>query len=87
LSLYTGKKADAGACNLTKVVLQLSDFLLGCRGTVVTGSYYTSVGLTNIHHGHDTHLSMLHTGRKGNSYEVINAKLQKGDLVAGELQY
>lgn len=28
--------ADAGACNLTKVVVQLSDLLLGCGGTTVT---------------------------------------------------
>jgi hypothetical protein len=33
---------------------------------------------------HEAHfLGMLCTNRKGNQYEVINAKLRKGDLVAG----
>jgi hypothetical protein len=45
------------------------------------------VGLTNKLVGLDTHLGVLRTDRKGNSHEVINAKLKKGDMVAGELHY
>jgi hypothetical protein len=43
------------------------------------------VELANKDLDHDTHLpSKLHTNRKGNPREVINAKLKKGDLVAME---
>jgi hypothetical protein len=47
-------------------------------------SDYTSVELTDSILDHDTDLGTLHEKKKGNSHEVINAELNKGDVVAME---
>lgn len=84
-SVYCGKEKElsTGISVPTKVVLQLSEKLLDKGRTLYTDNYYTSVTLAHELLKHNTHLvGTLRSNRKHNCKEVVQGKLEAGDVIA-----
>ncbi|KAJ8937948.1 hypothetical protein NQ318_013204 [Aromia moschata] len=93
MSIYSGKEKEQIAITpntesilvATKVVLNLSEELLGSGRICVIDNWYTSLQLAHILLDKHTHcLGTLRSNRKGNPNEVIKKKLKKDEVVAQE---
>ena len=90
--VYSGKDGYASrdwptsnTTHSTQIVLDLAEQYLKTGRTVTTDNYYTSVALANMLLENQTHLvGTLCKNRAGNPKVVVNAHLQKGEVVGRE---
>ena len=90
--VYSGKdgyasrgRPTSNTTHSTQIVLDLAEQYLKTGRTVTTDNYYTSVALANMLLENQTHLvGTLRKNRAGNPKVVVNAHLQKGEVVGRE---
>ena len=91
-NVYTGKDAytlrdrpTAIATHSIQIVLDLAEQYLKSGRTVTTNNYYTSVALAKLLQENQTHLiGTLWKNRAGNPKAVVDAHLQKDEVVGRE---
>lgn len=86
ISIYCGKK-DPNAPKTTPhdVVLNLCGGLLNAGRTIYADNFYTSLALATKLYSEKTHLvGTLRKNRKGLPKNVVDTKLNKGDIVGAE---
>lgn len=83
LKVYAGQEASQECSVSEKVVMELLQPLLDIGRTLYCDNWYSSVSLAHSLNARSTHLvGTLRKNRKGNPPEVVNAKLQKGQVAA-----
>lgn len=88
LKVYCGQESQSNSATETvptKVVLNLTQDLLGKGRTLCVDNYYTSVELAHKLLDEDTYLlGTLRSNRKNNPKNVIQKKLKRGEVIAQE---